>query len=312
MSVYKVINGAGKPRLILIQKSDFYTSIYGTTFDATSVTEAEGASTNITSSSVANPTTITTATAHNRGVNDWIRIAGHSGSTPSLNGKYQVLKVPSATTLQIGVNVTVGGTGGTLRHTPAFAARGFAVDRRIVVVPASASSEGEKYGKIVSVDDANNKLVIDSWRGGTPANGLTMKCNGWIADLPYCKKLIEHFDPVGLQQRLWRFRKISKHYGFEYKATLDYSNGIMGDTLLLLRPHLSMGKEDRLVLIPHVDAPQFQYNVFFAEGFDLAQYGQGLGYIDPVFIFEAKELVASFPMLSGYGTNHGNDFGNCL
>ena len=111
---------------------------------------------------------------------------------------------------------------------------------------------------------------------------------------------------------LWRNRKKTKHFGWEYVATLDYAGVIYGDTLLLLRPHLDMGKDDRLILIPHVDASQFQYNVFFAEAIDLSQFGKGLAHVKPVFVFGAKENVASFPMVAGYGTNYGNIYGTHL
>lgn len=67
----------------------------------------------ITSSSVANPTVIT-ATAHKLRTGDEIVIAGHTGSTPSLNGNHTVTVV-TTNTVTIPVNVTVGGTGGTLQ-----------------------------------------------------------------------------------------------------------------------------------------------------------------------------------------------------
>src|SRR4051812_13236768 len=66
----------------------------------------------ITSSSVANPSVITTGSAHGLATGDITTIAGHSGSTPSINGQYQII-VLSPTTFSIPVNVTIGGTGGT-------------------------------------------------------------------------------------------------------------------------------------------------------------------------------------------------------
>lgn len=67
----------------------------------------------ITSSSVANPSVITTPVPHGIENGQSIVIAGHSGSTPSIDGEH-VATVTSTTTLTIPVNVTVGGTGGTL------------------------------------------------------------------------------------------------------------------------------------------------------------------------------------------------------
>lgn len=69
----------------------------------------------ITSSSVADPSVLVTA-AHGItvGAVDVVTIAGHTGSTPSINGTHLFTSL-SATTGSIPVNVTVGGTGGTLQ-----------------------------------------------------------------------------------------------------------------------------------------------------------------------------------------------------
>lgn len=67
----------------------------------------------ITSSSVANPTVIT-ATAHKLRTGDEVVVAGHTGSTPSINGNY-IVTVLSVNTVTVPVNATVGGTGGTLQ-----------------------------------------------------------------------------------------------------------------------------------------------------------------------------------------------------
>lgn len=309
----RVVNGSGKPRLILIQKSLFYQSAGATTYDATSVIEAETGSKAITSSGPGNPGLIN-VTAHGKDVGDYIRISGHTGSTPDINAKWKVVDVPNANSLRINVAIVVPGTGGTLITTPAFAARGFGVNRRVAVEPSPTSADRLRYARIISVDDANNKLTIDSWVGGTPTNGAAFKSDGWIADLPFTKKegLIETFGPLVLVHPVWDDRKLTKHRGFEYACVLDYSEGLYGDALILLRPHLNMQREDRLVLIPHVDKPEFSYNVYFSDPFDLAQFGEGLAHTKAVFKFVGKEKVSSFPIVSGYGSNYANDYGNGL
>jgi hypothetical protein len=75
-------------------------------------TEASAVGGAIVSSSVANPTIITTTSAHGLYTGMIVTIAGHSGSTPSINGTHTVTVI-STTTFSIPVNVTVGGTGGT-------------------------------------------------------------------------------------------------------------------------------------------------------------------------------------------------------
>ena len=69
----------------------------------------------ITSSSAANPSVLVTA-AHGITVGDTavVTIAGHTGATPAINGTHAFTAL-TATTGTIPVNVTVGGTGGTLQ-----------------------------------------------------------------------------------------------------------------------------------------------------------------------------------------------------
>ena len=73
----------------------------------------------ITSSSVANPTVITTATAHGLVTGNKVVIKNHSGSTPSINDTTYTVTVTGTNTFTIPVNVTVAGTGGTIGIFPA-------------------------------------------------------------------------------------------------------------------------------------------------------------------------------------------------
>jgi hypothetical protein len=66
----------------------------------------------IVSSSVANPSVLTFATPHGFTSGDKVLIAGHGGSTPSINGE-QIVTVIDPLHVSIPVNVTVGGTLGT-------------------------------------------------------------------------------------------------------------------------------------------------------------------------------------------------------
>jgi hypothetical protein len=71
------------------------------------------AGTSIVSSSVADPTVITTASAHGLNTGASVTITGHAGSTPAIDGAH-VVTVIDDTTFSIPVEVTVGGTGGTV------------------------------------------------------------------------------------------------------------------------------------------------------------------------------------------------------
>lgn len=74
----------------------------------------DGVSITITSSSIANPTNIN-ATAHGLINGQSVVIAGHSGSTPSIDGEH-IVTVVDADNFTIPVNVTTGGTGGTVSN----------------------------------------------------------------------------------------------------------------------------------------------------------------------------------------------------
>lgn len=73
----------------------------------------------IVSSSVAGSTVITTSTPHWLKTGQLVRISGHSGSTPAIDGDHRVT-VTGAKTFTINVNVTVGGTGGSFIRVPVF------------------------------------------------------------------------------------------------------------------------------------------------------------------------------------------------
>lgn len=89
-----------KVEQLFIRGSDFnmFTSVAGTPVT-------------ISGNTAANPTVVTTATAHGLATGQTITISG-SNSTPSLNGA-QVVTVISPTTFSVPVNVSVAGTAGT-------------------------------------------------------------------------------------------------------------------------------------------------------------------------------------------------------
>lgn len=84
-------------------------------------TAAQLSGNTITTSSVANPTVITCSANHPFANGDIVNIQGHTGSTPAVSGSYTISNV-AATTFTVPVNVTAGGTGGTVGL--AFPARG--------------------------------------------------------------------------------------------------------------------------------------------------------------------------------------------
>lgn len=72
----------------------------------------------ISANTLANPTVITTATAHGLTTGNIVYVVGNITSVPSINGASYVVTVTSPTTFTIPVNVTTAGTGGTLGVFP--------------------------------------------------------------------------------------------------------------------------------------------------------------------------------------------------
>jgi hypothetical protein len=254
---------------------------------------------------------ITTENPHGFQPGDWIRISGHAGSTPDINGVYQVLESPSAESFTLPVHVTVGGTGGIARTTPAYVQRGLFPNQRIVVDMIDRVT----YSKILSIDTENvsaPSIVIDAWSNGTPSDGSQFVIDGYIADLPRCAEMTEVHSPYTLTHQLYRGRRKSKQFGWSYRCTLDYSKYLSADTILALIEQLNVGPDDSLILIPRNDAPEYQYNVFYRDDINVSLFGLSPGYRKIILSFEAAELQCFPKPYVGYGAGHGWSYGEQL
>jgi hypothetical protein len=107
----------------------------------------------ITSSSVANPTVITSA-AHGLVSGEVVIIAGHSGSTPTINGQ-RTVTVTGTNTFTIPVNVSVGGTGGTWTKVSQV---GGVIDYHLIALTLDGYSSVELQA-LHSADDATFTAV---------------------------------------------------------------------------------------------------------------------------------------------------------
>lgn len=70
----------------------------------------------IVASTIANPTVLETATPHSLVSGDTVLVAGHTGSTPAVDGS-RIVTVIDALHVSVPVNVTVAGAGGTVTRT---------------------------------------------------------------------------------------------------------------------------------------------------------------------------------------------------
>lgn len=286
----------------------------------------------ITSSSVANPTNILCPAKHFLISGQLVRIAGHTGSIPAVDGD-RIVTVVDEYNFTVPVNVTVAGSGGSFEAltqiyestgtttfdathanesgSPAFLS--FPTNTRISSYVVSGSLYSPTFAKVTG--KAVGILTVDGWTNGIPTGGQKFSIDGYIVDLSRTQGQPEKFTPDTLIHSLYGGDEGSKldtkHRGYKYQCTLDFSQYASADMLMDLARVLRCAPNDRLILVPRKDTPKFQYNVYMSEAFELAK-ARLEGYKKPIFVFTGKENVASYAVLGGYGTNYAADYGNCL
>jgi hypothetical protein len=310
------INGSGKPRLIFLPQSGVYVSAGATTYDSTHATEAGtpdlvGAGIQVGQTIVSYKVGVfdlqrvygvITAINNSTGV---ITVSSWVGGTPVAGVPFAVWEYAYVSS----GGTTYDSTGATETGTPDFSQVEANAYITSDIVVAGAPLE-PTYAKVTGV--GANRLTVDAWVPDVPTNGLPFYVTGYIADLPRTQELPETFTPDNIVHQVYRRRKLVKHYGYQYKALLDFSKYVSGDTMLLLKRHLAAGQGDRIILIPRVDAPENQYNVYLSKQIDLSLYGEGLGHRKVSLEFSATENVGNLPSPSGYGTGYGKNYGHQL
>jgi hypothetical protein len=137
----------------------------------------------ISSSSVANPTVITCSANVPFANGDVVNIQGHTGSTPEISGSYTISNVSGAT-FTIPVNVTVGGSGGTVGI--AFPAR-----------DADANIDGEEVYLGVEVSGATGAGTPTLTANYTNSTGVGNK-SGVNVVATVASSIAGTFHPIGL------------------------------------------------------------------------------------------------------------------
>ena len=166
------------------------------------------------------------------------------------------------------------------------------------------------YGRVTLVDDINDVIGVDAWSPTTPTNGQIFTIDGWVIDLPHCQEITETFEADQNVHKLWRERIVTKFFGWKYSCTLDYSRYIKPDTIVDARYMLSKDTNHSMVLIPHKDKPEFQYNVMFDQPISMSPFGIAPGYRKFVLSFRGRESVAALPIAAtGYGFGYATNYG---
>jgi len=307
-----IMNGDGKPRLIVKYDTPIVTTREATTFTSTTMTEADGASKTIELTTVASGKgLVVKITGHGYYQGDWVRISGNTSSTPSINGDHEIMAIVDANNFVIDTICSASSDDGSCKRIPAFTSKAIEQNMRLTSLINTGDMDEFAYGKVVDVSAST--ITVDEWINGTPTNGKVATIDGFVADLPYCKKLTETFTPEVLVHKIYKARRVTKNYGFTYKARLDYSQLITGDTMLLLKQHFTVKDGAQVVLIPRVDTPEYQYNVYLSDPVDTSIFfsnGEGRGHRDMIFVFQGKDLLPDLPIRSsGWGYGWGKLWG---
>ena len=317
---FQRVNGSGKPVLVVVKADPFWTSFGSTVFvggAAPYIQEGLASAVNV-SSSVAASDSIIAAAAHGLLVGQRFLVAGHTGSTPDINGEQDAVVILSTTQVSINVDITVGGgAAGTIRRTPDY--RNVQGGQRVSSFKVTGSVAEPVWARVFDVDNTNKIIYLDptigtdGWVGGLPTNGQVITVDGWVIQLPYCYSLVETFTPEQLVHKLFRARIESKQYGYRYQASLDYAQWISADTLVDLEDALNLGEDDKLVLIPRIDVPGYSYNVKWQTvPQNISRYGKGPGHKGLTCKFEGTNLYEWPIATAGYGYAYATDYGTGL
>lgn len=140
----------------------------------------------IVTNSIANPTVLTFATAQGFVTGDSVTIAGNATSSPSINGAQTITRITS-TTFSVPVNVTTGGTGGTVTAEGTITSNSIANPTVITFSKPQTFATGDTItivGNITSSPSINGAQVVTRLTSTTfsvPVNVTTGGTGGTVA-----------------------------------------------------------------------------------------------------------------------------------
>ncbi|MBW7887459.1 MAG: hypothetical protein H3C35_03735 [Bacteroidetes bacterium] len=283
----------------------------------------------IINSQVSNPGILKTGSRHRLRTGQTLKISGHTGSTPDINGN-QVVTVIDQYTITIPVNISVAGFGGGFESvSQIYESTGITtfdlthayedgnpifpfvqINHRIKSYRVNGDFIYTTFGKVIAKDVGI--LTIDGWTNGIPTNGQKIIVDGWIIDIPRCQEMTETFEPDYLIHSVYSGDEgnvtLTKFRGYKYECMLDYSKYAQPEMLIAIRNILNAAHNDKVVLIPRVDKQGLNYEVYLRNPFSLTRH-QKKGYKKPVFVFAGKRNVEFYSTGKGIGYDIGTDVG---
>ncbi len=164
----------------------------------------------VTSSSAANPTVITAAAPHGILPGETVVIAGHTGSTPSINGSYTPTIIDT-THFSIPVAVTVAGTGGT-------------VQRDLVAIGELRSLGGVGFSRNEIDTSTHNEGRESKVLGLLRQPNITFQIN-YVGNNPTHVAIVD--DIIGNYKRYWQ---VALPSGITYSAQAYVQQFKLGDS----------------------------------------------------------------------------------
>ena len=167
-----------------------------------------------------------------------------------------------------------------------------------VIVYTKTSADVDTTGVITGFSESGGDfLTVAGWSNGAPAVGKAVTLQDAYVTLPRCQRLVETFMPDMDLIPMISGRVQPRHYGYYYKATLDYSGYITKDQIVNMR-HIFDTATGSLILYPRSDKSTVSYQVMLSPDVEMAltqnpfQQGHSLFKLD----FVGIERLSGLPL----------------
>lgn len=300
----RTVHGIGRPQIYVTEESLKRKSTGATTYTLTTVAEAGADFETDPKTKDANLVYVTWGTGNDAKTSNG-KITAVSAGTYTVdkwdgdgqptNGKeffsYKMRYVASDATTYTTTGVTETGTDFTVVSEIIVGAM---VHATWTVADASGRLTKQGRARITEIVSATELKMADGWEAdGQPPDGIRF----WIEDInielpvPQNDGEIERYQPERIVHKLGTGRLLKENKGYRATFELDYSNKVVGDTLLDLRTLLNEFEHGDLFFKPRSDDAR-SFNVFLTEDeIQLGLIGPAQGHKGLILRFESTELT---------------------